>query len=842
MTSATGLAQPETNGHAPAALARLVVVGNGMAGARAVEEILARGGGEKFAITVFGDEPYGNYNRILLSNVLAGADDAKEIYLNPLDWYAENDIDLRAGVRVVRVNPFAHLVYADDGTILRYDKLILATGSRSFFPPIEGIWQDDKTLAPGVFGFRSLDDCATMIEFAQGRSKAAVIGGGLLGLEAARGLQNRGLQTAVVQGGPALMNAQLDDQGSGILRRLVEALGIEVLTGKRTTRMLRHDGLPSAIEFTDGTQLACDMVVLAAGIRPNVGLAQRAGLTVERAIVVDDQMRSIDDDDIYVVGECAQHRGQVYGLVAPLWEQCAVLADHLTGTNPKAAYHGSRTATKLKVAGVDVAAMGVKSPERDDDEFVQYSEPKHGVYKTVVVRDDKLIGATLVGDVSKVAFLMQAFDRGLPLPPERVSLMFDIGTPEVATGAAELADDAQVCNCNGVSKAAIVDCVKDGQTSVAGVMSATRAGKGCGSCKGLVGQIVDWAANQAGASVTEDPQANWYVPSIPYAKPELMAKIRELELHSVSSVFAALAPDGREDANSKMALASLLDMMWGEEFVDERDSRFINDRVHGNIQRDGTFSVVPQLKGGVTSSEQLRKIADVADKYQIPMIKLTGGQRIDLLGVRKEDLPAVWQDLGMPSGYAYGKSFRTVKTCVGSDFCRYGLGDSTALGIAIEERYQSLPSPAKMKLAVTGCPRNCAEALCKDLGVVAIEGGQWQIYVGGAAGAHVRKGDLLATVDNPSDVITLTGRFLQYYRENANWLERTYGFVPRVGIEHIRSVVVDDSDGIAADLDARMQKAVDSYRDPWQESQKPAEATQFRPSLPLIPLPKVPVR
>ncbi|OBJ50523.1 nitrite reductase large subunit [Mycobacterium sp. 1423905.2] len=813
-----------------------------MAGARAVEEILARGGGEKFAITVFGDEPYGNYNRILLSNVLAGADDAKEIYLNPLDWYAENDIDLRAGVRVVRVNPFAHLVYADDGTILRYDKLILATGSRSFFPPIEGIWQDDKTLAPGVFGFRSLDDCATMIEFAQGRSKAAVIGGGLLGLEAARGLQNRGLQTAVVQGGPALMNAQLDDQGSGILRRLVEALGIEVLTGKRTTRMLRHDGLPSAIEFTDGTQLACDMVVLAAGIRPNVGLAQRAGLTVERAIVVDDQMRSIDDDDIYVVGECAQHRGQVYGLVAPLWEQCAVLADHLTGTNPKAAYHGSRTATKLKVAGVDVAAMGVKSPERDDDEFVQYSEPKHGVYKTVVVRDDKLIGATLVGDVSKVAFLMQAFDRGLPLPPERVSLMFDIGTPEVATGAAELADDAQVCNCNGVSKAAIVDCVKDGQTSVAGVMSATRAGKGCGSCKGLVGQIVDWAANQAGASVTEDPQANWYVPSIPYAKPELMAKIRELELHSVSSVFAALAPDGREDANSKMALASLLDMMWGEEFVDERDSRFINDRVHGNIQRDGTFSVVPQLKGGVTSSEQLRKIADVADKYQIPMIKLTGGQRIDLLGVRKEDLPAVWQDLGMPSGYAYGKSFRTVKTCVGSDFCRYGLGDSTALGIAIEERYQSLPSPAKMKLAVTGCPRNCAEALCKDLGVVAIEGGQWQIYVGGAAGAHVRKGDLLATVDNPSDVITLTGRFLQYYRENANWLERTYGFVPRVGIEHIRSVVVDDSDGIAADLDARMQKAVDSYRDPWQESQKPAEATQFRPSLPLIPLPKVPVR
>jgi nitrite reductase [NAD(P)H] large subunit len=835
----TTLAQPEINGHKPAALATLVVVGNGMAGARALEEILARGGNERFAITVFGDEPYGNYNRILLSNVLAGSDDAGEIYLNPVDWYAENNIDLRAGVRVVRIDPFAHLVHADDGTTLRYDKLILATGSRSFFPPVDGIWQDDRTLAPGVFGFRTIDDCQSMIDFAEGRGRALVIGGGLLGLEAARGLQNRGLRVGVVQGGPTLMNAQLDDQGSAILRRLVEALGIEVHTGKRTTRMLAEGGLPSALEFDDGSRLPCDMVVLAAGIRPNVGLAVRAGLTVERAIVTDDHMRSIDDDDIYVVGECAQHRGQVYGLVAPLWEQAGVLADHLTGANPRAAYHGSRTATKLKVAGVDVAAMGVKTPERDDDEFVQYSEPRRGVYKTVVVRDDKLIGATLVGDVGKVAFLMQAFDRRLPLPPERVSLMFDLGTPDAATGAAELADDAQVCNCNGVSKAAIVSCVKDGQTSLAGVMSATRAGKGCGSCKGLVAQVVEWAADGA---VSEDAAANWYVPGIPYEKPELMRLIRELELHSVSSVFAALAPEGRDDANSKMALASLLHMMWGDEFVDERDSRYINDRVHANIQRDGTFSVVPQLKGGVTSSEQLRKIADVADKYQIPMIKLTGGQRIDLLGVRKEDLPAVWADLGMPSGYAYGKSFRTVKTCVGSDFCRYGLGDSTALGIAIEDRFQGLPSPAKMKLAVTGCPRNCAEALCKDVGVVAIEGGQWQLYVGGAAGSHVRKGDLLSTVDTAEEVIALTGRFLQYYRENANWLERTYDFVPRVGIERIREIVVEDGDGIGADLDARMQKSVDSYRDPWSQSRNSVASNQFRSSLPLIPLPQVPVR
>jgi nitrite reductase (NADH) large subunit len=370
-------------------------------------------------------------------------------------------------------------------------------------------------------------------------------------------------------------------------------------------------------------------------------------------------------------------------------------------------------------------------------------------------------------------------------------------------------------------------------------MAKTKAGKGCGSCKELVSQIVEWAAGDA---MTEDPSASWYVPSIPHDKPTLMQLIRDLQLHSVSSVFAALAPDGKEHAGSKMALASLLEMMWADEFVDERDARFINDRVHANIQRDGTFSVVPQMKGGVTNPWQLRRIADVADKYNIPMIKLTGGQRIDLLGVRKEDLPAVWADLDMPSGYAYGKSFRTVKTCVGSDFCRFGVGDSTALGIAIEERYQGLASPAKMKLAVTGCPRNCAESLCKDLGVVAVDGDRWEIYVGGAAGAHIRKGDLLATVDSPEQVMTLTGRFLQYYRENANWLERTYSFVPRVGIDTIRAIVVDDAEGIAAGLDARMQKSVDAYRDPWSDGREPVTEGQFRSSLPLLPLPQVPVR
>ncbi|HKT05539.1 MAG TPA: nitrite reductase large subunit NirB [Rugosimonospora sp.] len=808
---------------------RLLVVGNGMAGARTVEEILARGGGNRFAITMFGEEPYSNYNRILLSNVLSGVEDESGIFLNSLAWYEENGIELRAGVRVERIDRFAKVVHAGDGTRTRYDKLVVATGSRPFVPPIDGMHDPKRGYHQGVFTFRTIDDTRAMIRYARDHEHAVVIGGGLLGLEAARGLQGHGVHVTLVHAAGHLMNTQLDAQGGAILRRSVERLGIAVELDAMTKAVLGREKV-GGVRLADGRTIPCDMVVVAAGIRPNAELAQLSGLTVERAIVVDDQMRVQDEPDIYAVGECAQHRGQVYGLVAPLWEQAKVLADHVTGANPRAAYHGSRTATKLKVAGVDVAAMGITAPEREDDEFVVFSEPMRGVYKSVIIRDDRLVGATLLGDVSKVGFLMQAFDRGLPLPEERVRLLFDLGGPPAEVSAAELDDGAQVCNCNGVSKKQLVATVHSGVKTVTGVMDATRAGKGCGSCRTLVGQIVEWAA---GGEVEEDPSAGWYVPGVPMDKPALMAVIREQRLTSVSAVFDALA-GGREDAKSKMGLVSLLRMMWGEEYVDERGARFINDRVHANIQKDGTFSVVPQMKGGVTTPDQLRRIADVADRYQVPLVKLTGGQRIDLLGIRKEDLPKVWADLDMPSGYAYGKSFRTVKTCVGSDFCRFGLGDSTALGIAIESRFQGLESPAKMKLAVTGCPRNCAEAYVKDLGVVAVEGGRWEIYVGGAAGAHIRKGDLLATVDTPDEVITLTGRFLQYYRENANWLERTYAFVPRIGIERIRHLVVEDSDGIAAGLDTRMEESVAGYRDPWQERDGPVTPGQFRTALPLL--------
>ncbi|MFT4043262.1 MAG: nitrite reductase large subunit NirB [Gordonia sp. (in: high G+C Gram-positive bacteria)] len=822
---------------------RLVVVGNGMAGARTVEEILARGGDDQFVITMIGDEPYGNYNRIMLSHVLAGeaSVDDDDLMLNPMAWYSEHGITLRAGDRAVAIDRFAKTVSCESGVVVGFDILIIATGSHTFFPNMDGLRESDGRLARGVFGFRTIADTNGMLQMASSRDsvRAVVIGGGLLGLEAAYGLKTQGVDVDVVHSPGHLMNQQLDERGGKVLRNKIESLGVGVYTGKRTSSVLRGaDGAVTGVGFTDGGSLPADMIVVTAGIRPNTEIARSAGLVVERGIVVDDQMRCEEEGSIYAVGECAQHRAEVYGLVAPLWEQAKVLADVVTGANPDAEYHGSRLTTKLKVAGVDVAAMGIKGPERDDDEFVQFYEPRSGIYKSVVVRDNKLVGAMLLGDVSKVGFLTQAFDEKVPLPDERISMLFDMGTPSAATGAAELADDAAVCNCNGVSKGDLVACVHGGATNVAQVCAITRAGKGCGSCKGLVADIVALAA---GGALTVDESADWYVPSIPLTKPELIEAIRRQDLRSVSEVFAQLAPEG-EDAASKMALASLLRVIWGKDWTREPGALFVNDRVHANIQRDGTFSVVPQMKGGVTSPQQLRKIADVAEKYNIPMIKATGGQRIDLLGVRKEDLPNVWADLGMPSGYAYGKSFRTVKTCVGTDYCRFGLGDSTSLGIAIESRFQGLESPAKLKLAVTGCPRNCAESLCKDFGVVAIGEGRWEIYVGGAAGAHIRKGDLLATVDSPDEVIRLCGLFIQYYRENAKWLERTYAWVPRIGIDEIRAIIVDDRDGLVAGLQERIDEAVAGYVDPWLDRTEPKSPAQFSSALPLIPLPQVPVR
>jgi nitrite reductase (NADH) large subunit len=475
--------------------------------------------------------------------------------------------------------------------------------------------------------------------------------------------------------------------------------------------------------------------------------------------------------------------------------------------------------------GVELSVMGAKEGTGEADEVATYADAARGVYKKLIVRDGLVQGAILLGDASVAPSLLQHFDRATRIPGAPADLLFpSSGNAPASASAADLPNDAQICNCNGVSKGRILEAIQGGCRSLKAVCDSTRAGSGCGSCKPQVEAVLQAAA---GDLVVEDPSAHYYVAGVALTKPQLMAAIKEKGLKSVSSVFAELA-GGKEDPGSKAGLASLLKTLWGREYVDERDARFINDRVHANIQRDGRFSVVPRIYGGVTSADQLRRIADVADKYQVPMVKITGGQRIDLLGIRKENLPAVWKDLGMPSGHAYSKAFRTCKTCVGTDFCRYGVGDSTALGIAIEKRFQGIESPAKMKLAANGCPRNCAEATTKDLGAVAIEGGRWEVYVGGAAGSRVRKGDILCVVSTHDDVLKYMGRFMQYYREEARYLERTYDFVERVGIESLRRKLVDDVDGIAARLDEAIQAAVDAYDDPWKEAEVPVHPSQFR--------------
>jgi len=808
---------------------KLVVIGNGMAGARAVEEVLARGGAEQFEITMFGDEPYGNYNRILLSNILSGVQDADEIYINPLEWYAQNAITLHAGARVEEIDRAAKAVRAADGTIAHYDKLLISTGSRSFIPPIKGSADEGGKLRPGIFGFRTIDDCTAIMQMAKRSKKAAVIGGGLLGLEAARGLLNHGCEVHVVHLGSQLMEAQLDAPGAKILKTAMEKMGVHIHLEKSTSEILGESAV-TGIAFKDGSSIECDMIVIAAGIRPNTDLGMRAGLTVERAIVVDNHMRAVDDNDVYVVGECAQHRGFVYGLVAPLWDQAKVFADHITEVNPKAEYHGSKLATKLKVMGIELASMGITEPKEERDEFIQFTEPSKGTYKKLIVRDGRLVGGILMGDISKAAYLMQAFDRDSKLPEERLSLLFDLGTPAEKVTLDEMPADSQVCNCNGVSKQAIGACVAGGAKTAKAVMVATRAGMGCGSCKGLVNELVTWFAGEA---LEEDPSIHYYVPTIPMAKPELTKAILEQGLRSVSDVFAALSFDGKEDAASKPALASLLITIWKEEYDDQRDARFINDRVHGNIQKDGTFSVIPEMAGGVCTPAQLQRIADVAVKYDVPLVKVTGGQRIDLVGIPKDKLPDVWRELDMPAGWAWGKSYRTCKSCIGDDYCRFGLGDSMGLAQKIETRFRGIDSPGKLKLATAGCPRNCSEALIKDVGAVAIGDGKWEIYVGGAGGSHVRKGDLLCTVGSEDEVLQISGRFMQWYRENAKYKERTYTFIERVGIERVRAVVVADADGAAASLDEAMARSVAATKDPWKERDAPKTENQFTAAIPV---------
>ncbi len=560
---------------------KLVVIGNGMAGARAVENVLARGGGETFDIVMFGDEPYGNYNRIMLSGILEGSKTLDDILINTPAWYAETGVKLHSGDRVVEIDRAAKLVRSGHGVAEPYDVLLIATGSKAFVPPFKGAFTADGGLKPGLFAYRTLDDCTGIAAYAKGARKAVTIGGGLLGLEAARALGGLGCESHVVHLAGHLLELQLDATGGGMLRRTMEGFGLHVHTGKATTDVLGEDRV-IGLAFKDGTTIDCDMVVVAAGVRPNSEIGLRAGLTVERAIVVNDHMQSIDDRSVYAVGECAQHRGKVYGLVAPLWEQAKVFAEHVTGRDDQAAYQGSKLATKLKVSGVELASMGITEPRDEHDEVLQFAEPKRGTYKKLIVRDGRLVGGILMGEISKAAYLMQAFDRDSPLPEERLALLFDLGAAPQAVTVEDMPAEMQVCNCNGVSKGAIGACVAAGHHDLKAVMTATRAGMGCGSCKSQV-----------------DALTRYFLEQVPAATP--------------AAIVAEASP--------------------------------LDGYLQARILEDGTFSMVPDTADGHCTPAQLLRIAQVAVKYNVPSVKLMGHDRIDFVGLPQDDVARVWSEL-----------------------------------------------------------------------------------------------------------------------------------------------------------------------------------------------------
>src|SRR3954468_1518903 len=793
---------------------RLVVVGNGMAGMACVEQILKHG--TRFQVTVFGDETHVNYNRVMLSSVLAGEKSADEITINTREWYARNEIDLRVGVRIVDVDPVVKTVTGNDGSVTAYDSLLLATGSSAWMPPLDGL---DKQ---GVFVFRTLDDTRQLLERATPGVKAVVIGGGLLGLEAARGLQVRGCDVTVVHLMATLMERQLDPDGGNYLAGKMEDLGVRVLLRRSTTAIV-GDASAEGVALEDGTILEADLVVVAAGIRPNVELGYKAGLRVNRGIVVNDWMET-SDPDIFAVGECVEHRGVCYGLVAPLLEQGKVLAATITG-NRGPEYTGTLLATKLKIMGVDVFSAGDWSEQHADP--IRFEDRALGIYKKLTIRDNKLVGAILVGDTSDSHRYMDWLRTGVDLADRRAHLLFPPPGADAGLDLAEMADAATICGCVGVTKGAIIEAIHDkGISTLSQLKETTRASTGCGSCTSLCQNIL-----RAVAPDFEEEGRKVLCGCVPFSQDNLREILRSQKLKSVQEVLDIYG-DGKGCEICKPALSYMLDMIWCGDHEEDRSARFINDRVHANIQKDGTFSVVPRIRGGVTTPSELRRIADVADKYNVPMVKVTGSQRIDLLGIEKEDLPKVWADLGMPSGQAYTKGVRMVKTCVGTEFCRFGTQDSTTAGVEMERRFEQLFTPHKVKMATVGCPRNCAEATVKDIGLVGQEGG-WQVVVGGAAGKSVRKADLLITVETTEAALEAAEVFFQYYREQANYLERTYDFVERVGIEKARKETNYAPDAVKAGLLDRLRKSKAHAYDAWLEGQSPRTAGQFIPLQPI---------
>ena len=805
---------------------KLVMVGNGMAGVRTLEE-LKKLAPDIYDITVFGAEPYANYNRILLSPVLAGEQTIQDIMLNDVDWYAENGIALHLGRKIVAIDRARRRVLAEDGASEEYDRLLLATGSNPFMLPVPG-----RELA-GVISYRDIHDTNAMIEAAARHTHAVVIGGGLLGLEAANGLKLRGMDVTVVHLSDTLMDRQLDTVAGKMLQDSLEQRGLRFLLGRNTSELLGDaGGRVRAVRFADGEEIPAQLVVMAVGIRPNTELAESAGLYCNRGIIVNDTMQTYDPR-IYAVGECVSHRGTAYGLVAPLFEMAKVCANHLANFGI-GRYQGSVTSTKLKVTGIDLFSAGDFTGGEGTEQIV-LSDPLGGVYKKLVIKDDKLVGACLYGDTVDGSWYFRLLREGRAIADIRDSLMFgeaNTGRPgdtghEGFTMAGAMPDDAEVCGCNGVCKGTIVKAIKEKALfTLEDVRKHTKASASCGSCTGLVEQIL---MSTAGGDFSMAAKVKPLCGCTDYTHQQVRDAIRGNKLLSVADTMKFMewrTPNGCPSC--RPAINYYLISTWPREAKDDPQSRFINERAHANIQKDGSFSVIPRMWGGETSAAELRRIADVVDKYKIPTVKVTGGQRIDLLGVRKADLPAVWKDLGMPSGLAYAKGLRTVKTCVGSEWCRFGTQDSTRMGQELERQLCRMYAPHKVKLAVSGCPRNCAESGIKDVGVIGVDSG-WEIHVGGNGGIKTEVAQFFVKVKTHEEVLEYAGAFLQLYREEGWYLERTVHYLARVGLDHAREKVVNDEKSRKA-LYERLLFALEGEADPWHQPEKAeVDSRQFAP-------------
>ncbi len=793
---------------------KLVVIGAGMASGRVLEH-LTDAAPDAYDITLFNAEPRGNYNRIMLSPVLSGEKSYEEIVTHDDNWYADRSINCRFGEHVVGIDPEMKVVEGQNGHV-PYDKLVIATGSAPFIIPVPG---HDM---PNVISYRDLDDTNAMIDASTKGGKAVVIGGGLLGLEAAAGLTERGMDVTVLHLMGHLMERQLDESAGFLLRKDLEARGITVMT-QASTKAILGEERAEAVLLESGEVLDAELVVMAVGIRPETRLATDAGLDVARGIEVNAQMQT-SDPDILAVGECVEFDGHLFGLVAPLYDQAKVVAQTLL-EEPEV-FVVKELATKLKVTGCDLFSAG-DFAEGEGREDIVFRDPARGVYKRLVLEDDRLIGAVMYGDTTDGNWFFGLIKDGTDVEEMRDTLIFGPAyqggaSADPLSAVAALPPEAEICGCNGVCKGTIVEAISGGATDLAAIRAETKASASCGTCTGLVEQLFQVTLGDE----FQMPAAQPICECTDLSHEDVRRLIKSKELKSQPAVWQELGwatPNGCHVCRPAINFYLLAD--WPLEYQDDPQSRFVNERKHANIQKDGTFSVVPRMWGGITNATELRAIADAADKYAVPTVKVTGGQRIDLLGVRGEDLPHIWADLnraGLVSGHAYSKGLRTIKTCVGTDHCRFGTQDSTGLGINLERALWGSWTPHKVKLAVSGCPRNCAEATCKDVGVICVDSG-YQVGVAGAAGMDVKETERLADVATEEEAIEMTIAFIQLYRENAKYLDRAYKWVAKVGLDWVRERVVDNPEERKA-LVERFELSQSIYRkDPWAKEAEKAQ-------------------